>query len=256
VTLRLLADDEPPAVTTLHEHGASPFLLACDHAGNRLPRRLGDLGVSPAELQRHIAWDIGAAGVTRFMAEQLDAFAILQSYSRLVIDCNRSPAVASSIVETSEYTAVPGNHDLTQSAREMRVAEIFRPYHDRIHSELDRRQDNGIPTALIAVHSFTPVFKGNVRPWHAGLLYNRDARLAKPLMAFLSKDLDLVVGDNEPYAVSDESDYTIPVHGERRGLPHIEFEVRQDLIADEAGQRLWAERLSAALLYAWQAISP
>jgi predicted N-formylglutamate amidohydrolase len=254
VTLLLLNDDEPPAVTTLREHSASPFFLTCDHAGNRLPRRLGDLGLPPADLQRHIAWDIGAAGVTRFLAERLDAYAILQTYSRLVIDCNRSPAVSSSIVETSEYTAIPGNHDLPQGEREVRVNEIFRPYHDRIHSALDRRQNAGIPTALIAVHSFTPVFKGHVRPWHAGLLYNRDHRLAKPLMEFLRKDRDLVIGDNEPYAVSDESDYTIPVHGERRGLPHIEFEVRQDLIADETGQRLWAERLATALIYAWKAL--
>ncbi|MHB1207711.1 MAG: N-formylglutamate amidohydrolase [Rhodospirillaceae bacterium] len=252
----LLTEGEPPAVVTLRENGRSPFFLACDHAGNRLPRKLGDLGLPPAELQRHIAWDIGAAGVTRFMSERLDAFAILQTYSRLVIDCNRSPAVASSIVDLSEYTAIPGNRDLSQGAREMRVNEIFHPYHNRIHAELDRRERDGIPTALIAVHSFTPVFKGNARPWQAGLLYNRDHRLAKPLMEVLSKDGDLVVGDNEPYAVSDESDYTIPVHGERRGLPHIEFEVRQDLIADEAGQRQWAERLADALIYAWQAITP
>lgn len=250
----LLTECDPPAVVTLRENGASPFLLTCDHAGNRIPRRLGDLGVSSDELQRHIAWDIGAAGVTRFMAERLDACAILQTYSRLVIDCNRPPDVASSIVELSEYTAIPGNHALTAADRAMRVNEIFRPYHDRIQAALDRRR--GVPTALVTVHSFTPVFKGVARPWHIGLLYNRDNRLAKALSAVLAREKGLMVGDNEPYSVSDATDYTIPVHGEQRGVPHIEIEIRQDLIADEAGQRAWAERTVAALLSSWQAMAP
>ena len=136
----------------------------------------------------------------------------------------------------------------------MRVNEIFRPYHDRIRTELDRRR--GVPTALVTVHSFTPVFKGMARPWHMGLLYNRDNRLAKALGDVLAREDGLVVGDNEPYSVSDATDYTIPVHGEQRGLPHIEIEIRQDLIADEAGQRIWADRTAAALSASWQAIAP
>jgi predicted N-formylglutamate amidohydrolase len=243
----LLAPDEPAAFITLGEPNDGPFLLVCDHAGNRLPRKLDQLGVSDSELKRHIAWDIGAAGVVRLMAERLGAFSLMQTYSRLVIDCNRSPAVATSIVTISEDTAIPGNAALSPADVECRVQEIFQPYHDRIAAELDRRKQAGIATVLIAIHSFTPVYRGHVRPWHAGLLYNRDDRLAKPMMALLNQEVGLTVGDNQPYAVSDESDYTIPVHGERRGLPHAEIEIRQDLIADAGGQEIWAERLARLL---------
>jgi predicted N-formylglutamate amidohydrolase len=256
VSTPLLAPGEPPACVTLGQPNESPYLLLCDHAGNQLPRRLGTLGVSDSERRRHIAWDIGAAGVVRNMAERLGAFAILQNYSRLAIDCNRSPAVESSIVTISEDTAVPGNVDLSPADKAQRVDEIFRPYHDRIAAELDRRQAARIPTVIVAMHSFTPVYRGVSRPWHVGLLYNRDDRLAKPMMALLRREDGLVVGDNEPYAVSDESDYTIPIHGERRGLPHGEIEIRQDLIADEVGQSVWAERIARLLTLSWATISP
>jgi len=256
MTDTLLMPDEPAACVTLGEPNDSPFLLVCDHAGNRVPRRLGTLGVSDSERQRHIAWDIGAAGVVRGMAGPLGAFAILQTYSRLVIDCNRSPTVESSIAVASEDTAIPGNLDLSPADRARRVAEIFRPYHDRIAAELDRRQAAQIPTALVAIHSFTPVYRGVARPWHVGLLYNRDDRLSRPMIELLNREGGLVVGDNQPYSVSDESDYTIPVHAERRGLPYGEIEIRQDLIADEAGQSVWAERIARLLASAWDSISP
>lgn len=207
------------------------------------------------ELQSHIAWDIGAAAVARLMADSLDAFAILQTYSRLVIDCNRPPEVGTSIVEISEYTPIPGNRSLSRVQRDMRLNEVFLPYHARIRKELDQRQNNEIPTALVSLHSFTSVFKGFRRPWHIGILYNRDGRMAKRMIELLRREGDLVVGDNEPYSVSDESDYTIPVHGERRGLPHVEIEIRQDLIADEEGQRIWSARLACALVSSWQGIS-
>ena len=252
----LLAPGEPPACVTLGQPNSSPFLLLCDHAGNRIPRRLGTLGVSESERQRHIAWDIGAAGVVKLMAESLGAFAILQTYSRLVIDCNRSPTVDTSIVTVSEDTEIPGNLDLSPMDREQRASEILRPYHDRIAAELDRRQAAHIPTVIVAMHSFTPVYRGIARPWHVGLLYNRDDRLSRPMMALLKQEGGLVVGDNEPYAVSDESDYTIPVHGERRGLPHGEIEIRQDLIGAEVGQSVWAERIARLLTLSWDTISP
>lgn len=253
---RLLAADEPPAVSVLGAPNDEPFLIVCDHAGNRLPRRLGTLGLSDADRLRHIAWDIGAAGVARLLAAKLGAFAILQTYSRLVIDCNRPPHVESSIAVVSERTEIPGNLSISTADRERRIVEIFRPYHDRIAAELDRRQAAHIPTALVAVHSFTPVYKGEVRPWQAGLLYNRDDRLAKSLMALLKQEGGLTVGDNEPYAVSDESDYTIPVHAERRGLPYAEIEIRQDLIADTAGQEHWAELMARLLRPAWRSLPP
>jgi predicted N-formylglutamate amidohydrolase len=250
----LLGPDEPPAVATFGVPGGSPFLIVCDHASNLIPRSLGTLGVSDSERARHIAWDIGAAGVARLLAERLGTLAILQNYSRLVIDCNRPPHVESSIPTVSERTEIPGNLGLTEAERGRRIEAIFRPYHDRIARELDRRREAKLPTALVAVHSFTPVYLGEARPWHAGLLYNRDDRLARPLIALLRKEGGLVVGDNEPYSVSDESDYTIPVHAERRGLPYAEVEIRQDLIADEAGQHAWALRLVRHLASAWQEI--
>jgi predicted N-formylglutamate amidohydrolase len=255
-TETLLAPGEPPACVTLGQPNASPFLLVCDHAGNRIPRRLGTLGVSDSERRRHIAWDIGAAGVTGMVAERLNAFAILQTYSRLVIDCNRDPRVPTSIPTISEDTGIPGNLDLSAADRDRRIAEIYRPYHDRIVAELDRRQAARIPTVLVAIHSFTPVYRGVARPWHVGMLYNRDDRLAAAMMGLLRREGGLVVGDNEPYAVSDESDYTIPVHAERRGLPYGEIEIRQDLIGDEVGQSVWAERIARLLTLSWDTISP
>jgi len=247
----LLAADEPAPVSVHKPGGTSPFLLVADHAGNLMPRALGRLGIAAAECERHVAWDIGIAGVGSLLADALDATLIRQNYSRLVIDCNRPPGVASSIPEISELTAIPGNVALSEAAKAARVRAIFRPYHERIEAELERRRRAGRPTALIALHSFTPVFKGIARPWHAALLYNRDARLARRLVALLAAEDDLIVGDNEPYFVSDATDYTIPVHGERHGLPHALIEIRQDLIADEDGQRAWADRLARLLPQAY-----
>ena len=248
----LLADDEPPPFTVEHEHGRSPFVLICDHAGRRIPRKLGTLGVSEAELQRHIAWDIGARGVASHMAGVLDAILIAQTYSRLVIDCNRPPGAPTSITPRRERTEIPGNHDVSPEDAAARTSEIFVPYHARITAELDRRRARGEPTVLISMHSFTPVFHEVARPWHVGMLYNRDARVAHVLLELIRAEGEWVVGDNEPYSVSDGTDYAIPVHGELRGLPHVEIEVRQDLIADEAGQREWAERLAGWLVRARQ----
>jgi predicted N-formylglutamate amidohydrolase len=248
----LLDTDEPPPVSTVGAPNDLPFLIVCDHAGHILPRRLGTLGLSDADRLRHIAWDIGAAEVAIRLAGNLGAMAILQTYSRLAIDCNRPPHVESSIATISETTEITGNLSIGDHDRACRIAAIFTPYHDLIGAELDRRRAAGIPTALIAVHSFTPVYKGETRPWQVGLLYNRDDRLARPLIALLEQEGGLTVGDNEPYSVNDESDYTIPVHAERRGLPYAEIEIRQDLIADMAGQVLWAERLARLLSAAWQ----
>jgi predicted N-formylglutamate amidohydrolase len=227
--------------------GASPFFLVCDHAGRLLPRRLGGLGLPESEIRRHIGWDIGIEATSRLLAQSLDAPLICQIYSRLVIDCNREPGVESSIPEISETTTIPGNLDLGQAERRARRQAIFEPYHARIAAELDRRTRLGRPTVLVAMHSFTPVFKRFVRPWHVGILYNRDRRIAEILLDLLMREGDLVVGDNEPYSVSDLTDYTIPVHGERRGIPHVEIEIRQDLITAPEGQAAWAKRLTRLL---------
>jgi len=251
IPVRLLADDDPHPVSLLRPEGGSDFLLACDHAGSAIPRALGDLGLPDAERRRHIAWDVGAEAVARQLSERLDATLVAQAYSRLVIDCNRSIGHPTSIAPLSELTAVPGNRDLAPGHAAARAREIFEPYHDAIAAALDARAAAGRASVLVCVHSFTPVFKGARRPWHVGLLYNRDRRLADRLRALLAAEPGLCVGDNQPYAVSDESDYTVPVHGERRGIPHIEIEIRHDLIETPEGQGEWAGRLAAWLGAAW-----
>ena len=208
---------------------------------------LGDLGLPADELTRHIAWDIGIAGVAEALAKQLDAHLIAQRYSRLVIDCNRPPTAPSSIPRISEATTIPGNEGLTRDAAEARRRAIFDPYHRRIDEVIDARLREQRPTVLVSLHSFTPVYAGIARPWHIGTLYHRDTRLPPLLLKLLRGEAQLVVGDNEPYAVSDETDYTIPVHGEARGLMNSGIEIRQDLIADPAGQSEWAERLARIL---------
>ena len=243
----LLAPDEPEAVIEHRAAGASPFLLVCDHAGRRIPRRLHDLGLSEADRARHIAWDIGIAGVGRELSERLDACLILQPYSRLVIDCNRPPGTPESIVAASDGTPIPGNEKLSAHDAETRAREIFAPYHGTIARHLDARKNAGRQTILISLHSFTPVYGGFTRPWQAGVLYNRYRALADALRLALSAPGDLSVGDNEPYTVDDETDYTIPVHGELRGIPHVAIEIRQDLIGEPAGQRQWAARLAEVL---------
>ena len=251
----LLAADESPPFTVDHENGRSPFLIVADHAGKHFPRRLGQLGLSNAECERHIAWDIGVGAVCCLIGTALDAVVVRQNYSRLVIDCNRSPGSETSIVDLSELTHVPGNIGLSQRHKLARVREIFQPYHDRIASELDRRRTAGRPTALISMHSFTPVFETVARLWHVGVLYNRDRRFAEILMELLQREEGLVVGDNEPYGVTDASDYTIPVHGEQRDLHHVALEIRQDLITDEAGQRSWAALFARLLPQAYQRLT-
>jgi predicted N-formylglutamate amidohydrolase len=243
-TSLLLGSADVPPLLEQNAAGSSPFLLTCDHYGRLIPRALGDLGLSPGELKRHIAWDIGIAGVAEALANHLDAHLIAQRYSRLVIDCNRPPDAPSSIPKISEATTIPGNEALARDALEARRAQIFDPYHRRIDEVIDRRLRDGVPTVLVSLHSFTPVYAGVARPWHIGTLYHRDTRLPPLLLNLLRGEADLVVGDNEPYAVSDDTDYTIPVHGEARGLMNSGIEIRQDLISDQAGEKQWADRLA------------
>jgi predicted N-formylglutamate amidohydrolase len=241
---RLLQDDEPPPTRVLRAGSGSDFFLTADHAGRVIPRKLGKLGLPESELDRHIAWDIGIAGVTEGLSAALDATAVLQTYSRLVIDCNRDPSVASSIPEVSEATSIPGNIGLSAEDRAVRRRDIFDPYHARIRELLDARQAAARRVVFVAMHSFTPVFKGESRAMQIGVLYNRDARVANIMLDLLRAEGDLEVGDNAPYAVSDLTDYGAPVHAEKRGLAHVEIEIRQDLIADASGQAAWTERLA------------
>ncbi len=243
----LLEPDEPPAVAQYNADGGSKFFLVCDHAGNRIPRKLGDLGVSAENVKRHIGWDIGIAGVARRLSEKLDAHLIISAYSRLVIDCNRPPNTEESIVTESDATLVPGNRNLKPADVEARQREIFAPYHDAITAALNARYGAKRATILVSLHSFTPVYGGVARPWHAGLLYNKYNGVAHPLRDALREGGVFNIGDMEPYTVDDETDYTVPVHGERRGLPHVAIEIRQDLIGEEPGQHEWADRLADLL---------
>jgi len=244
---RLLDADEVPPVVEENAGSRSPFFFTCDHYGRLVPRALGDLGVPASEMERHIAWDIGIAGVATLLAKEMGVHLIAQRYSRLVIDCNRPFESPGSIPLISEATEIPGNGGLDAAQVSARQQAIFAPYHGRIAQALDARKAQGLPTILVSLHSFTPVYAGIARPWHIGTLYHRDDRLPHLLRDKLRLEGDLVVGDNEPYAVSDTTDYTIPVHGEQRGLMNTGIEIRQDLIGDPSGQQQWAERLARLL---------
>jgi predicted N-formylglutamate amidohydrolase len=242
----LLAADEPAPVIHERPGATSPFLITCDHAGNLIPRCLGDLGVSAIDRERHIAWDIGALGVAQTLAQLLDGELVAQRYSRLVIDCNRPPDSAELITIRSEATDIPGNRDLPSAMREARMSRIYTPYHATLRTLLDIRAGNKRQNIFVAVHSFTPIYLGQARPWQLGILSGEDRRLATPMLEFLRNHSDLCIGDNQPYRI-DEKDYGIPMHALARGLPHVLFEIRQDLIAQPAGQRVWAERLAEVL---------
>lgn len=240
----LLAADEPPPFAVERAAGASPFILLCEHASARLPRKLDGLGLGADDLSRHIAWDIGAAAVAGRLSERLDATLISQTYSRLAIDCNRRPEAHDAIPAISETTDIPGNRDLSAGEIEARLHDIHQPYQACVAEHLDARETS----ILVDVHSFTPVFKGSERPWQIGLLYGEDQRrLADILFNLIAEDGGVTVGDNQPYAVDFQNDYTIPIHGVGRGLDNIEIEIRQDLITSEAGQAEWAGRLEGWL---------
>ena len=216
------------------------MVLICDHAGQRIPRRLEDLGLNAADLDRHIAWDVGAAGLARRLADLLGAELILQAYSRLVVDCNRDPSSPDIAPEISDGSVIPANAGLEEAALKARIEAIHTPYHLAIAAALDR---SGEKTTLVSVHSFTPSMNGFERPWHVGVLHSHDSPVSERMLRVLGGEDDLVVGDNQPYAM-DGIDYTIPRHAKVRGLDYLELEIRQDLIADEAGQERMAFRLA------------
>ena len=246
-TRPLLGRGDPPPVEVLNPEGGMPLVLICDHAGRAIPRSLGTLGLSPAELGRHIAYDIGAEGVTRLLAERLDAPAVLAPYSRLVIDCNRAPGHPESIIAMSDGTPIPGNQNLSVEAAEARIDSVFWAYHRAVSTTIARHWRRlGIPPGVFSVHTFTPRFKGQDRPWDAGVLWNRDSRIATPLMDMLASLDGFKVGDNLPYSGL-QSAYTIDIHGAAAGLPNCVIEVRQDQVDTPAGIAMWAARLADIL---------
>lgn len=241
----LLAEDEPPALAIENAETETDLVIVCEHAGRRIPRALGTLGLPETRLARHYMWDIGALDLARALAARLEAPLLRQRYSRMVCDCNRRPDVASFIPSAGEGEDVPGNRELDAAARRDREEAVWRPFHRGVAAFLESRGDR--PTALVTVHSFTPVFFGEPRPWLAGVLYERDRRLAPATLAALREGHGDLVGDNQPYRMSRDDDYTVPVHGEDRGLPSVEIEVRNDLLGDAAGVGSWADALAAAL---------
>ena len=240
----LLGGDDPDPVIVENEGARSAFLLVCDHAGRAVPRALGDLGVPAAEMDRHIAWDIGALALSRALARRLDGALIAQRYSRLVIDCNRDPARADAMPAVSDATPVPANAALNAGGRSARVAAVHDPYHARLATLLDARAAAGRRTVLVLMHSFTPVMAGVARPWTFGVLHQGGALAAAALR--LLREAGETVGDNEPYAM-DDVDYTAARHGTARGLSFLELETRQDLISDDAGVERVADLLARML---------
>jgi predicted N-formylglutamate amidohydrolase len=236
----------PPAFRVVNETGASPYVLVCEHASQFIPSHYHGLGLSETDLSRHIAWDIGAENVALRLSHQLDAFLILANYSRLLIDLNRPPGSETSIPHISEMTVVPGNVGLSNAERQNRIERYFDPFQMHLSRLLDKRQKLRKPTTVVGIHSFTPVYKGLARPWHAGILYRRSAVFGKTLVEALGGAQANVVG-NQPYQIDDKSDYTVPVHGEARGLDSVLVEIRQDLIAEDLGAVNWASRLGSAL---------
>jgi len=221
------------------------LLLCCDHASHHVPPALGQLGLPPEELTRHIGWDIGAAAVAQGLSRRLKATAVLSGVSRLVIDCNRPLGHPTSICAESDGTLVPGNQALSAEDRAGRAA-WYHPYHAALAGQLDRLEQAGGVAALIAIHSFTPHMGGNARPWHVGVLWNRDPRLAVPLIEALRRRGDLVVGDNEPYS-GRLANHTVDTHGGAQGRPHVSIEIRQDLLAAAAGIGRWVALLAELL---------
>ncbi len=237
----LLGPEDPDPVERLDGRADAPILLISEHAGRAIPKALDGQRLPPEEMDRHIAWDIGAAAVTRSLSAKLQAPAVLQRYSRLVIDCNRPPGVPSSMPKVSDGTEIPFNQAIAETERVARVAEIFRPFETAIAEQIDANP----PKLLADMHSFTPVMQGFKRPWEIGLLFNRDDRGAHALMReLLNRRPGLVAAFNEPYRVTDLSDYTIPTHGEKRGLPHILVEIRNDLIDTPEGVETWSSLLA------------
>lgn len=225
---------------------ATQALVLCDHASNAIPPEFAGLGLPPAQLERHIAYDIGAAWLSRRLALRLGCPALLSTFSRLLIDPNRGRDDPTLVMQLSDGAIVPGNANIDEAGVDDRIGRFYAPYDDAIAAHVGGAITRSLPPAIISVHSFTPHWKGRLRPWHVGLLWDRDDRLVAPLFAALRADPDLVVGDNEPYAGWLKGD-TIDRHATRHGLPNVLLELRQDLIDSEAKAADWADRLADML---------
>jgi predicted N-formylglutamate amidohydrolase len=232
---------------TLRADARGPFVIFCDHASNQVPPELHDLGLPPSELARHIAWDIGAAGITEELSKRFDSPAILCTTSRLVIDCNRQLTARDLIPEVSDRTVIPGNLGLDEKAKRERIERWFNPYHRAVEAVFTDREARGVKTISLSIHTMTDNLAGNPRPWQISLSSYTDRSLADPVLEALRRQADITVGDNEPYDLDPAVDFGTPFHALRRGLPHLQVEFRQDLVGDVEGQIRWAARFAEAL---------
>ena len=243
----LIGPNDPPPVSTFNAESEAKVLFVCDHSGRAIPEHMQQLGVADWVLEKHVAWDIGSGDVAPCLATRFGAPLICANYSRLVVDTNRPPDNATLCTPLSEGIAIPGNMDLEDAEREARIKSFFDPYHAAVDARLDLMQASGIAPALIAVHSCTPVFDRVVRPWHIGVLWDKDPRIAQPLLQHLGEMDGICVGDNEPYSGRHPHDYTMDHHGEAARIPHVSIEIRQDLIDTAEGAERWATVLGDAL---------
>jgi predicted N-formylglutamate amidohydrolase len=223
------------------------LVIICDHASNTVPPDLAGLGLSAADLKRHIAWDIGAARVAAALATRFKVPAIFSGISRLVIDCNRDPSDPASIPLEVDRTPIPGNANLTVWHRAERMSRWFVPYHNGIEAMMSAALATVRDPVLLSVHSMTPELNGQVRTWPVALSSHEDKRLATPMLAALRKRVGFLVGDNQPYGLDPAEDYSVPVHAMRRALKHLQVEFRQDLIANDQGAAKWATVFGDAL---------
>ncbi len=247
-TTALLGPDDPPPFEIINPGGKASLLLVCDHASNRIPAALDNLGLEPWVLDQHIGYDIGSRKLTCHLSEHLDAPAVLAGYSRLVVDLNRSLEDESLMPEVSDGTPIPGNQKLSVAQRNERIHSLFTPYRKAIDGMLHGFRERGVVPAFVAIHSFTPEMAGFTRPWHVGVLWDKDPRIPVPLMEKLrARPEGFNIGDNEPYSGKHPADYTIDHHAEAAGIPHVSIEIRQDLVDTEAGAERWATILHEAL---------
>lgn len=242
----LLGPADPAPFELVNPFATTPLLLVCDHAGRAFPAALGGLGLDEDAADRHIAWDIGAAALTRALARRLDAAAVLATYSRLVIDVNRQPGDPQSIVAVSDGTPIPGNVNLGEADEIARTEAIHWPYHHAVDQAFARLRRIGPEPLFISIHTFTPSLGGVARRWDIGILWNHDPRVAVPLLETLRRHAGVQVGDNEPYSAR-ELAYTLNLHAGAAGMPHAAIEVRQDHCASESGVARWADVLGDAL---------
>jgi predicted N-formylglutamate amidohydrolase len=243
-TYPLIGRDDPPPFVVLHEHGQAPALIVCDHASRAFPRAMQRLGLPKLQTWEHIAWDIGAGELARGISNALDAPAVLAGYSRLVVDCNRRPDDPEAFRRESDGWSIPGNQAIGEFERRVRLGCFFDPYHEAIAAMLGGFRARSIVPLFVSVHTFTPEMGGVQRPWHVGVLWDKDESSAQRMLAGLRAMEGIVVGDNEPYSGRHPSDYTIDHHAEAAGLPHVCIEVRQDQLESPAGVERWVRILA------------